>query len=113
MAVHTAPRPYARPGPYLTGSGPILTVTPGGRGVPALVTVRETLLADLCDELTARKAEAVALVSGLLPLVAFVTNAAREVSPAHYQAALAIAHRLRRFRAQSETPEPDGQAAAA
>jgi hypothetical protein len=42
-----------------------------------------------------------------------VTSAAREVSPAYYQAALAIAHRLRRFRAQNEDPEPDGAAVAA
>ena len=85
----------------------------GRRGVPTLVTVRETTLADLCDELTARKAEAVALVRGLLPLVAFLTSAAREISPAHYQAACAVAARLRRYRTQNEDPDPDGIAAAA
>jgi hypothetical protein len=85
----------------------------GRRGVPTLVTVRETTLADLYDELTARKAEAVVLVTGLLPLVAFVTNAAREVGPREYQAAIAIAARLRRYRAQNEDPEPEGLAVAA
>jgi hypothetical protein len=74
---------------------------------------RRTESADLRDELTARKAEAVALVRGLLPLVAFLTSAAREVSPAHYQAACAIAARLRRYGAQNEDPDPDGMAAAA
>jgi hypothetical protein len=85
----------------------------GRRGVPTLVTVRETTLADLCDELTARKAEAVALVRGLLPLVAFLTSAAREVGPSHYQAAIAIAARLRRYLAQNEDPDPEAPAVAA
>lgn len=68
---------------------------------------------DLEDELTARKAEAVALVIGLLPLVAFVTSAAREVGPREYQAAVSIAARLRRYQAQNEEPEPDATAVAA
>lgn len=85
----------------------------GRRGVPTLVTVRETTLADLEDELTARKAEAIALVVGLLPLVAFVTWAAREVGPREYQASMAIAARLRRYKAQNEDPAPDAPAAVA
>lgn len=74
---------------------------------------RRTEVADLCDELTARKAEAVALVKGLLPLVAFLTSAARELGPREYQAAVAIAARLRRYRSQNEDPDPDGMAVAA
>jgi hypothetical protein len=113
MALH-ATHPYARPLRGSTGrSGPTLPIVGGSRGKPDLLTIRATRLADLCDELTARKSEAVALVTGLLPLVAFVTSAAREVSPAHLQAALMIAVRLRRYQSQNEDPEPDDVAVAA
>lgn len=106
----SATHPYARP---LRGSETPTARLGEGRGRPALLTIRATQLADLRDELAARKAEAVSLVTGLLPLVAFVTNAAREVGPREYQAAVSIAVRLRRYRSQNVDPEPDGLAVAA
>lgn len=96
---------------------PALHLVEAQRGPTALVRDRKpdrrTEVADLVDDLTAHRLEAVALVTGLLPLVAFVTSAAREVSPAHYQAAVTIAHRLRRYLGQNEDPEPEPPAVAA
>lgn len=55
--------PYCRPGPNLTGSGPVLTVIEGRRGKPEMLLVRATEVADLVDELTAAGQEMVGLAS--------------------------------------------------
>lgn len=63
---------------------------------------RRTEVADLTDELTARRAEAFELVDGLAPLLSFLIAGGRELSPRHYQAAIAVRERLARYRRQWE-----------
>lgn len=65
MGAYTGLHPYAAPGTAEGHSGPNLTVIEGTRGVPDMVTLRATELADLIDELTAAGQEMVAMASRL------------------------------------------------
>lgn len=61
MAIRAPRHPYARPEPSAALTGPVLRVIEGRRGVPDVVTLRATELADLIDELTSAGAEMVAM----------------------------------------------------
>lgn len=102
MAIHTVPHPYGRPGPSEAVSGPVLRVIQGRRGVPAVVTLRSTELADLIDELTSAGAEMVAMA---IRLEIAIRADRMDLVPE-------IAARLRRIGEQyRDCMDPDGGAA--
>lgn len=72
-------------------------VRPAGRGRQPAAVERER---DLRDELVAHRAEAVAFVNGVMPLVSRLAYAASYLDPATNQCGRAAVDRLARYRAR-------------
>lgn len=73
-----------------------LRVIPGRRGVPTEVTVRQTTLDDLLDEVTALEAEAQDLAERALPLARQLQLMATAMGPTSGMIAERLVHLLER-----------------